>query len=395
MNPIGRLSAACGRAECWSPVRRPCIMARMDDEIRIGIIGIGQIGSKHLFTYEQIPGARVVALADVNAPELSRVAAAHGIKDFYTDFRSLIARDDVQAVDVCLHNNLHMPVTVAALAAGKHVYCEKPMAGSYRDAEAMMAAAAKAGRRLSIQLNALFSAETQAARWLIQDGRLGRVYHGRTTGFRRRGRPFVDGYGSPAFVQKRLAGGGAVYDGGVYRITQMLYLLGNPLVERIGGATYQEIAIDEKRRAASGYDVEELGLGFVRLAGNLTMDIMECWAVLLDQLGGSVVLGSDGGVRLNPFAFFQSAGDLDLNCTADLNAFLYRQHNVRGVGDEYDSPQSHWVRALQGRVNLLPTAELALAAMLVSEGIYLSQRLHREVSAEEVKDSSVSNAMAV
>jgi predicted dehydrogenase len=100
----------------------------MSDDIRIGIIGIGQIGKHHLETYQKVPGARVVALADINAPELARVAAAHGIKDTYADFRKLLAREDIQAVDVCLHNNLHMPVTKAALEAGKHVYCEKPMA---------------------------------------------------------------------------------------------------------------------------------------------------------------------------------------------------------------------------------------------------------------------------
>jgi predicted dehydrogenase len=223
---------------------------------------------------------------------------------------------------------------------------------------------------------------------MVDPGRQARQgLHGRTTGYRRRGRPFVDGYGSPAFVQKRSSGGGALYDCGVYRITQMLHLLGNPSVERISGKTYQEIAINELRRTASGYDVEESGLGFVRLSGSLSLDIIECWAVLLDQLDGAVVL--------NPFGFFQSAGDLDLNSTADLSSFLYRQHNVRGVGDEYDSPKVHWVRALQGRVELLPTAELALAAMLVSEGIYLSERLGREVSAEEVKNSSISNAIAV
>jgi predicted dehydrogenase len=370
-----------------------CIVVFMDSEIRIGVVGIGQIGSQHLSTYRKIPGARVVALADVNALELARVAAAYGINDTYTDFRRLLGRDDIQAVDVCLHNNLHMPVTVAALEAGKHVYCEKPMAGSYRDAEAMMAAAKKAGRRLSIQLATLFSAETRAARWLIQDGRLGRIYHGRATGFRRRGRPFVDGYGSPTFVQKSSSAGGAVYDSGVYHIAQMLYLMGNPSVERITGKTYQEIAMDGKRRTESGYDVEEIGLGFARLTGNLSMDIIECWAILLDRLEGSVVVGSGGGVRLNPFGFFQSAGDLDLNGTTDLDSFLYRQHNVQGIGDEYDGPQYHWVRALQGRVELLPTAELALATMLISEGIYLSEKMGREVSAEEVKSSSVSSAI--
>lgn len=88
-----------------------------------------------------------------------------------------------------------------------------------------------------------------------------------------------------------------MYDVGVYHLAQVLYLLGNPAVERVSGKTYQEIGMDEKRRAASGYDVEELGLGFVRLAGSVTMDIFESWAVMLDGMQGSVVLGSAGGVR--------------------------------------------------------------------------------------------------
>jgi predicted dehydrogenase len=298
-------------------------------------------------------------------------------------------------VDVCLHNNLHMPVTVAALKAGKHVYCEKPMAGSFRDAEAMREAARTTGRKLSIQLRLLFSPETKAAGSLIREGRLGRIYHARSTGFRRRGRPYVDGYGSTNFVRKEIAAGGAMYDMGVYHLTQVLHLMGNPAVERISGATCQEIGMDENRRAASGYDVEELGLGFVRLAGGMSLDIIESWAVMLDRMDGSVVLGSEGGVRLEPFGFFQSAGDLDLNSTADLERFMFRQHNVQGIGDEYDGPQEHWVAALQGRVELLPTAELALAAMLISEGIYLSHALGREVTADEVRKASVSTAMGV
>ncbi len=365
------------------------------EKVRVGIIGVGQIGKHHLENYRTVPGAQVVALADVNGAELARVAGGAGITSTFTDFRALLGRQDVDAVDVCLHNNLHMPVTVAALKAGKHVYCEKPMAGSYRDAETMLKESRAAGRKLSIQLSTLFSAETKAARWLIEAGRLGKIYHARSTGFRRRGRPFVDGYGSATFVQKRNSAGGALYDMGVYHIARMLHLLGNPAVERICGKTYQEIAMDEKRRAASGYDVEELGLGFVRLAGNLTLDIIESWAVLLDRLEGSVVLGSEAGLRLEPFGFFQGAGDIDLNATADLDGFTWRQHAVQGIGDEYDSPQHHWIAALQGRVPLLPTAEVALNTMLISEGIYLSEKLGREVTADEVRSASKSSAIAV
>ena len=66
---------------------------------------------------------------------------------------------------------------------------------------------------------------------------------------------------------------------------------------------------------------------------------------------------------------------------------------MQGIGDEYDGPQNHWVASLQGRVPLLPTAELALSTMLISEGIYLSEKLGREVTADEVKKASVSSAL--
>jgi predicted dehydrogenase len=286
-----------------------------------------------------------------------------------------------------------MPVTVAALKAGKHVYCEKPMAGAYVDAEKMYHTAQDCDLKLSIQLNTLFQKETQAAKWLIDNAHLGKLYHARSTGFRRRGRPYVDGYGSPSFVQKHNSGGGAMYDMGVYHIARMLYLLGNPEVLRVAGKTYQEVEMDAVRRDASGYNVEELGLGFVRLRENITLDIIEAWSVLLDALEGSSVIGSLGGIRLDPFGFFHSAGDLDLNSTADLDKFAFRVHNVQGVGDEYDSAQHHWVAALQDRVELLPTAELALNTMLISEGIYLSERLGREVSADEIRSASVSTAV--
>ncbi|GIV78058.1 Gfo/Idh/MocA family oxidoreductase [Litorilinea aerophila] len=363
--------------------------------IRVGVIGVGQIGKRHLQNYSGIEGAEVVAIADINEAEAKRVGALFGIPNVYTDFRQLLARDDIDAVDVCLHNNFHMPVTVAALEAGKHVFCEKPMAGSYVDAARMLETAERTGRKLSIQIQNLFDRETKAAKALIDGGHLGRLYHARSTGHRRRGRPFVDGYGSPTFVQKQNAAGGALYDMGVYHISTILYLLGNPAVERISGKTYQELEMDEARRELSGYNVEELGLGFVRMADGITLDIIEAWAIQLDTIEGSSVVGTRGGVRLKPFGYFHTIGDLDLVSTADLDRFQFRLHTVRGHGDAYDGPQQHWIAALQGRVELLPTAQLALNTMLISEGIYLSNQLGREVTADEVREASVSTAVMV
>ena len=105
--------------------------------IRIGLIGAGQRGQQHLENYQLVAGAEIVAVADINEALAQSVAARFKIPHVYTDYRDLLQRDDLEAVDICLHNNLHRPVTVAAMEAGKHVYCEKPMAGSYADAKIM------------------------------------------------------------------------------------------------------------------------------------------------------------------------------------------------------------------------------------------------------------------
>jgi predicted dehydrogenase len=367
--------------------------ASANQKVRIGFVGVGQIGKAHLDTYQKIPSAEIVAVCDANEAEARRVAEKYHVPNVYTDFRKLLARDDIQAVDVCLHNNLHSPVTCAALQAGKDVYCEKPMAGSYVDAKLMYDTAKTLNRKLGIQLSTLFSAETRVAKKLIDAGQLGQLYHARSTGFRRRGRPFVDGYGSATFVQKHNSAGGALYDMGVYHIAAMLYLLGNPPPQRISGKAYQKTALDRKRQQESGYDVEELGVGFVRFGGDMTLDLIEAWAIHLDNFEGSTVVGTDGGIRLNPFGFFRCVADVEMNSTVNLDGARYRWANVNQEGGVYDGPQQHWIAALQGRVPLLPTAELALNTMLISEGIYLSDRLGREVTAAEVLENSRSSAL--
>lgn len=363
------------------------------DDVRIGIIGVGQIGKNHLKRYVDIPGLTVVAAADLDEAELTRVADEYGIEHRYSDFRTLLERDDIVAVDVCLHNNLHAPVTIAAINADKHVYCEKPIAGSYRDALSMVEAARSSNKMLHIQLATLYTMETKTAKHLIDSGAVGRLYHGRSTGFRRRGRPFVDGYGTANFVKKKVAAGGALFDMGVYHIAQILYLLGVPNIERVSGKIYQELAMDPERRASSGYDVEEFATGFVRCTDGLTIDIIEAWAVNLNQFEGSSVMGSEGGIRLDPFSFHSTFKDLEMNSTFELGAIDTRWHRTKPNIDAYDSSQHHWVAALQGRVPLLPTAEIALRTSLISEGIYLSDRESREVAVNEVAEQSVSTAI--
>jgi predicted dehydrogenase len=367
----------------------------MPDELKIGIIGVGQIGKVHLKKWGELPGVKVVAACDSDAAELDRVCKEFAIPRRFERFRDLLALPDVAAVDVCLHNNLHAPVSIAALEAGKHVYCEKPLAGSYVDARRMVEAVEKTGRMLHMQLATLYSMETRAAKRFVDDGNLGRIYYAKSSSYRRRGRPYVDGYGTPRFVQKAIAAGGALYDMGVYHIGQVLYLLGNPAVRTISGATYQETGMYEERRAGGKYDVEELGLGLARLEGGAALFIEEAWAIHLGGTDGSKIAGTKGGLTLGPpLVFHTTQSDVELNATMDLAAAEFRWGKCIAHSGAYRHSQDHWAAALRGEVPLLPTAAIGLATMLISEGIYLSQKLGREVTPEEVMKHSVSTALA-
>jgi predicted dehydrogenase len=366
----------------------------MPGELKIGIIGTGQIGKQHLKKWQEVPGVRILAVCDIDEAEARRVAAEYKVPRVLKDFRDLLALKGIVAVDVCLHNNLHAPVSTAALEAGKHVYCEKPLAGSYVDAQRMVEAADKTGRKLHMQLATLYSMETRAAKRFVDDGNLGRIYYAKSSSYRRRGRPYVDGYGTPRFVQKAIAAGGALYDMGVYHIGQVLYLLDNPAVKTISGATYQKTAMYEDRRKKGKYDVEELGIGLARLGGGVTFFIEEAWAIHLGGTDGSKIAGTRGGLTLGPpLAFHTTESDLELNATLDLAAAEYRWGKCIPHSDAYKHSQDHWAAALRGEVPLLPTARIGLATMLISEGIYLSQKLGREVTPEEVMQHSVSTAL--
>ena len=365
----------------------------MEDIVRIGLIGAGQIGNQHLENYSKIPQAKVVAVADLSAEKVDAAKTKYGIESGYADFKELLKRDDIDAVDVAVHNNKHAPITIAALKAGKHVYCEKPMAGTYRDAEEMLATAKEVDRKLAIQLWSLYSPETRAAKKLIDGGELGKVYYARSFGFRRRGRPFVDGYGTANFVDKSISAGGALFDMGIYHIAQVLYLLGNPAVKTVSGATHQELDMYKDRRDFSGYSVEEMGLGFIRLDGGISFDIEETWAVNYDGSESSKVLGSKGGLKLSPLTYFSTVGDVAATATLDVAAADKRWHSCFKDTEWMDSSQKHWIGVLLDRVEQFPTAQIALNASLISEGIYRSSKAGRELSADDVRKESTSSAI--
>lgn len=359
----------------------------MDEKVRIGIIGTGQIGKHHLRTYGKISEAEVVAACDLREDELHRVAKEFDISNVYTDYHEMLQRDDIDSVDVCLHNRLHMPVTIDALEAGKNVYCEKPMSWTYTDAKAMCDTAEEQGRMLHIQLSTLYQPSTRAAKRLIEEGHLGELYYAKSMHYRRRGRPYVDGYGSQAFVNIETSGGGALLDMAVYHIARIIYLLGNPDLISVSGGTHQTLDMYEDRWRDSGYDVEELGMAYIRLAGGIDLFMEEAWAIHSDDPDSDYVYGSQGGLRVEPPTYYTTVADVEMDGGLDVESADLRWRRTDPMAGYYAGSQEHWVGAQLGRVPLLDTAGVALKTSLITEGVYISSHLGREVTAKEIMEA--------
>ena len=380
--------------------------------VEIGIVGAGNRGRAHAEAYADVDGATIVAVADVDEDAAIGLADTFEVPEVYGDYRDMLDDADLDAVSVCVHNNLHRPVTVDAADAGCHVFCEKPMAATYADAEAMASATDAADVHIGVQNVQLFADETRAARRLIDAGELGDPYYARGVFSRRRGRPYVDGYGTPSFVSTDVAGGGPILDVGTYVIGALLYLLGNAPVERVTGATFEhtddayepELVGDAEqtyrdRLHESHYDVEDVGMGFARLANGSLLSLRAAWHEFLPG-EPSVVAGSQGGVQLDPFEFYTTTADYEATVSLDIDEFERRQ-GLLASDDGYDPDGrddqfGHWIDTLRGVIDEpIPTGEIALNSMLVMEGIYRSEAAGRELSAEEIAARSESTGTAV
>src|SRR5438067_2524699 len=150
----------------------------VDQPLRVGVIGLG-VGRAHADGYVLLPGASLVTLCDADETRLTKYAQKYNIPEqsLITDYRQMLAKAKLDLVSVCLPNFLHAEVTVAALNAGVHVLCEKPMAPSVVQADQMLEAARRNNRKLMIAYNYRYRPDVQWIRRVVQSGQLGSVYH--------------------------------------------------------------------------------------------------------------------------------------------------------------------------------------------------------------------------
>ncbi len=188
----------------------------------VGVIGAGLIGSRRAATAAEGPGSRLIAVSDIDPDRSARVAALYGGRPV-SDWRDLISDPDVGAVVVSTFNSSLCPITIAALEAGKHVLCEKPLGRNSQEAEAMVAAASQSGRTLKVGFNLRFHPALRQARRLCAEGAIGDLYfvrgiygHGGRSGYDREWRGNAE-----------LAGGGELLDQGVHLVDLARWFVGD------------------------------------------------------------------------------------------------------------------------------------------------------------------------
>ena len=275
-------------------------------QMRIAIIGCGMISHRHMTVIENLKkrgyDLKVVAAAEIVPERLKAFGEKYGIaeKDLYADFREMLKRDDIDEVEVCVHNNLHTSVATAVMAAGYPCYSEKPMAASYADAKILYDAQKKYGQKLAVQISSIYNPQTRIAKKMIAEGKLGKVYHARSVGHRRQSRPGYDmPFFSHDFITPDVGVHGPLFDLGIYHLAQMLYVLGMPELESVYGVTTSDYWTDPAIDKAVGRTapVEDLSVAIARFKGGLSMDIYEDWAIHMDEIGTSFIAGSNGGLK--------------------------------------------------------------------------------------------------
>ena len=208
----------------------------MEQKLKVAVIGCGGISGCHLEAYSKNPNVEIYALCDVNEKNLNRRGDQYHVERRYTDKDKMLAElPEIDAVSVCTWNAAHAECTIAALNAGKHVLCEKPMAMNAAEAQAMLDAAKRNDRLLMIGFVRRFGNDCTIAKDLIEHDRMGDIYYAKATYLRRNGCP--GGW----FGDKARSGGGPLIDLGVHVIDLTRYLMGKPKPVSIYGATFHKL----------------------------------------------------------------------------------------------------------------------------------------------------------
>ncbi|MCK9222098.1 MAG: Gfo/Idh/MocA family oxidoreductase [Limnochordia bacterium] len=354
-------------------------------KIKVGIIGVGGIAqTAHIPSWRARKDAEIVAIADINEQKLKQVKEKFMVPHAFTDYREMLAMDEIDVVSVCTPNLTHGIISKDALKAGKHVLCEKPVAVTGKEAEDIAQTAKAVDRIFMGAFCRRFEAASQEMRRRIEQGELGNVYYAKAGYLRRSGIPGLGGW----FTDKSRSGGGCMLDIGVHALDLTYWLMGAPEPVSVTGSVYQkfgETAVDggwppNDTRVGDVFtdlnDVEDCAFGSIKFANGATLNVEASWAAHVIPGSYLQLLGDKGGIRQ------------DAEGTKLLTTINGEQQNIAlSVQDHssYAEEISHLVDCIKHNRAPLTRPEEIIDVSYIIEAIYLSSERGKEVLFSDLK----------
>jgi predicted dehydrogenase len=358
----------------------------MKETILVGIIGTGGIaGGKHMPALAKLEGVEMTAFCDIEEAKAQAAARRFGTSDakVYADYHELLKDPAIDVVHVLTPNDSHAEITIAALEAGKHVMCEKPMAKKAADARRMLEAARRTGKKLSIGYQTRQSAESQYLKKVCAAGDLGEIYFAKAHALRRRAVPTWG-----VFLDAEKQGGGPLIDIGTHALDLTLWMMDNYEPKSVVGNVYRKLGDNEGSANAWGpwdtkkFTVEDSAFGFITMKNGATIILEASWAInLLDTTEANCTLaGTKGGADMKD----------GLRINGEKNGTMYVQNiqtggggvayfDSKGVDLAYEEAKS-WINAVRNDTDPVVLPEQALVVSEILEAIYESAKTGQPVT---------------
>ena len=350
-------------------------------KLKIGIVGLGNISRVHREAYRKNEDVEIYAFCDINEERLKKEAEEWGITHCYTDVEQMVRElPELDAVSICVWNCNHAKCAIAALNAGKHVLCEKPIAKTVEEAEAMIEAARRNDRLLMVGFCCRFGTDTALIQQFAEKGFFGEMYYAKASYLRRNGNP--GGW----FANTKYSGGGPMIDLGVHIMDLTRYLMGNPKPVAVSAIAVRKLQDREDVYLADRYrgsdpdgqnvnDVEDLASAFIRYDNGAALMIDSSYELNIKENDYSMQLfGTKGGVRIAP----------DFEMYTDQNGFMV---NLTTTGTNLPDPDQllfdreikHFTDCILHNVPCMAPAEDGLTILRMIAAVYESAKLGHEV----------------
>lgn len=360
----------------------------MNKKLKIGIIGTGGIAGAHVTAYKKFDDVEIVGGADIVPGKAKEFFEKHELPDAqaFDNAEDLIKNVKMDGVSVCTYNTTHAECTIAALEAGLHVLCEKPMSFTLQEAVDMVKASRKANRILTIGFQPRYDYMRQKVDEIIGSGAIGKVYYIQSGGGRRRGIP------GGTFIEADKAGFGCLGDIGCYSIDECLHAVNYPKPLTVSAVATDYFGKNPKYyHEADTFNVDDFSVAFVRLEGDITFLFRQSWAMHADSLGDTLWLGTEGGIKIiNGFDYANKPSRVmmftDVN-GQQLDSYVLPSHPF----NPYESPRKIDIfeakvrdfcdAIIEGRPAPIPGEEI-IYNQAICDGIYRSAKLQKEVEIE-------------